>query len=567
MPFSIEASSLKIVFILTIGFSLAGIFGYLAQRIKLSPIPGYLLAGYIIGPYSPGFVADLRLAEQLAEMGVILMLFGVGLHFKWEDLLDVKNIAVPGAILQTAVSAILGTVITYSIGWHLQAGIIIGLAIGVASTVVLVRMLTENNLLNTIQGHIAVGWLIVEDILTVAVLIMIPALSASMVGQGPTWSLMAEMLGVALLKFSILIFLMFTFGQKIVSSILYNIARTRSQELFTVAILALILVIAAGSTLLFGTSIALGAFISGMVIGRTEVRQQAAANSLPMKDMFVVIFFLSVGMLFNPYVIISDLSLFFGVLFIVLIAKPLVAYIIVIVMRYPVKIALTVAMALAQIGEFSFILAEESMRLNILPDEGYDIIVACALISISINPLMFKTIDFLSVFFKRDSSDPINKEKEIEKNPLNVLIIGCGPIGQSIARSVEENGFYPIIVDANIDTVAHLIEKRKQAVYGDASHASILKLALVESAWLLIITVIDLDAAKMIIEEAKRLNPKIKIITRSKYLGGQEELEQLGAEVICSETEEIKAFQQAIFRVARMEILRLKKEKVITVGE
>lgn len=561
-----EIGNLKMVFILTIGFALAGIFGYISQRIKLSPILGYLLAGYLIGPYSPGYVADLRIAEQLAEMGVILMLFGVGLHFKWEDLLDVKNIAVPGAIIQTLTSAILGTIIIYAIGWHIQAGIIIGLAIGVASTVVLVRMLSENNLLNTIQGHIAVGWLIVEDILTVAVLIMIPIISASMFGEIPTIGGVAQLVGFVLLKFVVLILLMFTVGQKIVSYILFNVARTRSQELFIVAILALILVIAAGSTILFGTSIALGAFISGMVIGRTEVRQQAAANSLPMKDMFVVIFFLSVGMLFNPQAIVNDWALFFGVLFIILVAKPLAAFLIVVMMRYPVKIALTVAMALAQIGEFSFILAEESMRLNIIPDEGYDIIVACALISISINPLMFKAIDFLSLRLSQDASNPINQEKLIGKSPFNVLVIGYGPVGQNVVKTIEDNGFNSIIIDANIDTVADLIEERKQAVYGDATLSSILKLAQIDSAWLLIITVIEADVAKAIIEEAQRLNPKIKIISRVKYLQKEPEFTSLGAEVICSESEEINAFQQAILRVTRAEILK-SGNKRIPVGE
>lgn len=566
MPISMELGNLKMVFILTVGFTLAGIFGYLSQRIKLSPILGYLLAGYLIGPYSPGFVADLRIAEQLAEMGVILMLFGVGLHFKWEDLLDVKNIAVPGAIIQTLTSAILGTAIIYAIGWHLQAGIIIGLAIGVASTVVLVRMLSENNLLNTIQGHIAIGWLIVEDILTVAVLIMIPIISESMMGEIPTLGGIAQLLGFVLIKFGLLIFLMFTIGQKIVSYLLYNVARTRSQELFIVAILSLILVIAAGSTIIFGTSIALGAFISGMVIGRTEVRQQAAANSLPMKDMFVVIFFLSVGMLFNPQAIINNLPLFFGVLFIILIAKPIAAYVIVILMRYPIKIALTVAMALAQIGEFSFILAEESMRLNIIPDEGYDVIVACALISISINPLLFKAIDFLSFNLAQDENNPINKEKVIKKHPSNVLVIGYGPVGQNVVKMIEENGFNPIIIDANIDTVSDLIEDRKQAIYGDATLSSILKLAQIDFAWLLIITVIETDVAKSIIEEARRLNPKIKVITRVKYLQKEEEFTSLGAEVICSESEEINAFQQAILRATRTEILR-SGAKRIPVGE
>lgn len=386
---ALEFYKLKIVIILTIGFTAASLLGYLSQRAKLSPILGYLLAGYVIGPYFPGFVADLELSEQLAEIGVILMMFGVGMHFKWEDLDNVKYIAIPGAIGQTFVATVLGAVLVYYIGWPLEAGIILGAAIGVASTVVLVRVLSDYHLLNTPQGHIAIGWLVVEDILTVFVLILLPALTVS-----DSFSIQHVLLSLAgtIIKFILLVAMMFTLGRKFVSFIFSKVIQTHSQELFTLTVLALIFLIATGSALLFGTSIALGAFIAGMLIGQTDVRHQASANALPLKDMFAVIFFLSIGMLFNPEVIWNAFPLFIGILSIVLLIKPLTAFLIGWGFRLPFKTALTIAMALAQIGEFSFILSEEATRLQILPDEGYDIVVACALISIAINPLLFRAI-------------------------------------------------------------------------------------------------------------------------------------------------------------------------------
>jgi CPA2 family monovalent cation:H+ antiporter-2 len=384
--------NLKVVLILTIGFAFASVLGYLSFRAKLSPILGYLLAGYLIGPYSPGFVADMQISEQLAEIGVILMMFGVGLHFKWQDLMSVKNIAIPGAIGQTLVASTVGAALIYSIGWSLATGIIFGLAIGVASTVVLIRVLTDYNLLNTSEGHIAVGWLIVEDIITVFVLILIPTLTKFVKGSEFSLPVMAGSIVWALLKFIILIGLVSTVGYKFVLYVISKIMLTRSHELFTLTILALTFVIATGSSLLFGTSIALGAFIAGMMIGQTEVRHQATMNSMPLKDTFVVIFFLSVGMLFSPTAIVEHFPLFIGVLAIILIVKPLTALVIALVLNYPYRTALIVAIALAQIGEFSFILAEEAMKSHLLPDEGFDIIVACALVSISLNPLLFKLL-------------------------------------------------------------------------------------------------------------------------------------------------------------------------------
>ncbi len=388
----VEAINLKIVLILTVGFAYASLLGYLSQRLKLSPIMGYLLAGYCIGPYSPGFVADLQISEQLAEIGVILMMFGVGLHFKWEDLIHVKNIAIPGAIGQTLVAATLGALLISQIGWTWEASIIFGLAIGVASTVVMVRVLGDNHLLHTSHGHVAIGWLIVEDLITVAALLLIPILSSEAHGHSFAVKEFGSSLFWILAKFLLLLVLLFTIGWRVASFILHQVSKVGSYELFTVTVLAITFLIATGSAVLFGTSIALGSFLGGMVIGQTDMRKRVSINAISLKDVFGVIFFLSIGMLFNPDVIFQHPYLVLGVLAIILIGKPLAAFFITLALRYPYKTALTVALALAQIGEFSFILSEEATRYDILPNEGYDIIVVSSLISLALNPLLFKKL-------------------------------------------------------------------------------------------------------------------------------------------------------------------------------
>jgi monovalent cation:H+ antiporter-2, CPA2 family len=541
--------NLKIVIILTIGFALASFLGYLAQRLKLSPILGYLLAGFLIGPFSPGYVADLELAEQLAEVGVMLMMFGVGLHFKWQDLVNVKNIAIPGAIGQTLVAATAAAIIMHMLGGSWQVGVIIGLAIGVASTVVLVRVLSDQNLLHTPQGHIAVGWLIVEDILTVAVLILLPTIVALLTGVSISVPELLTSMAMVLVKFALLAAIMFTLGRKFVSYTLLKIAQTRSQELFTVTILALIFVIAAGSALLFGTSIALGAFIAGMVIGQTNVSHQASAYASPMKDAFVVIFFLSVGMLFNPMAIWEHMSLFLSILFVILVIKPVTAFLITYFMRYPIGTAITIALALAQIGEFSFILAEEAGRYHIFPDEGYDVIVACALISISVNPLLFKLYNYLkpSILGEDKTSDIQHLVQEILRKDSKALVIGFGVIGQAVVKTLDQMGISPVIIDRNVDTVAKLIEEKREAVYGDASHPKMLELAHIQSTNFLIITIPDFAATLNIIHYALEIHPDITIITRARHLEDQNLLIQQNVHLIfCDEKEAIEAFQKAI---------------------
>ena len=358
--------NLQIAILLAVGFVFASVFGYLALRLKVSPILGYLLAGYLIGPYSPGFVADLQTSEQLAEIGVILMMFGVGLDFKFQELIKVKSIAIPGAIIQTLIATALSAYVMHFFGASVITGIIIGLAIGVASTVVLVQMLAENHLTKTQEGHIAVGWLIVEDIITMLILLLLPILSASLKGeQVSTYQLLSD-IGIALVKLVVLISILGFFVQKIISFILTRVRLMRSHELFTLTILALIFIIALASTVIFGISIALGAFIVGMLIRQTAVHHKALVHSLPLKDAFIAFFFISIGMLFNPAVIVAAYPIFLSVLAIILIAKPLAAFLITLALKYPLKAAVTISAALAQIGEFSFILSEEAMRLGFL---------------------------------------------------------------------------------------------------------------------------------------------------------------------------------------------------------
>ena len=542
-----EYYNIQIVMILAVGLALATLLGYFSQKAKLSPIFGYLVAGYMIGPYSPGFVADAHIAEQLAEIGVILMMFGVGLHLKWQELVNVRNIAIPGAIIQTLLTTIAGAWLVHSYGWPLETGLVIGLAIGVASTVVMIRVLSDNNMVSTPEGHIAIGWLIVEDILTVIALLLLPALAASVQGEGVSVSHVAHAVGIAVLKCILLIATMLIAGFKIVSWIFLKVARTRSQELFTLTVLSLIFVIATGSALLFGTSIALGAFMAGLVIGQTEVRHQASANALPLKDTFAVIFFLSVGMLFNPVALISNFPLFIGIMVIILLIKPLIAYIVAVALGRSFQTALLVAFSLAQIGEFSFIVSEEALKLKLLPDDGFDIIVACALVSIALNPLIFSACRSIGKRWDKASKAKIHagidQQLSISKQ---AIIVGFGPIGQDVAKILEELGIVPVIIETNVDTINTQKNNYKNVIYGDATVKQILEAAKIDTANILIITTPEINTTLQIIELARELNDKIYIIARAIYRSDKKLLADLKVSAICDEEESRHAFIDTI---------------------
>ncbi len=548
---SIMDPNIKIVLILTFGFALASLLGYLAQRLKLPSLLGFLLAGYIIGPHFPGYVADLKVAEQLAEIGVVLMLFSVGLHFKLENLFKVKKIAIPGAIIQTAVATLITVLLVLPMGWSLQSGIILGLAIGVASTFVLARVLSDNNLLDTRQGHIAIGWLIVEDVFTVVVLALLPLMVAYNEVDRHSYLAVLQSVSLILAKVTILCFFMFTWGSRAVKYILTKIAQSRSPELFTLTVLALVFLVATGSAVVFGTSLALGAFISGMMIGKTNVKHQAAANAISLKETFTVIFFLAVGMLLNPLAIKENFTLFLGVTGIILVAKPLAAFSLVLAFRFPVKVALTVSVALAQIGEFSFILAEQANRLKLLPDVGYDIVVACAFLSICINPLLFRSLESLEhLVHKVPFLNRIRKNKkqgELKESLVmnqKAIIIGYGPIGQEVTRLLKELSYFPTVIEHNIDTVSH--HKDVQIIYGDASFQDLLKEADAEHSYLLVITTLEIESIQQIIASARQMNPKIKILVRIRRIADISLMEKIKAHYVCSEQESSKAFVEKI---------------------
>jgi monovalent cation:H+ antiporter-2, CPA2 family len=530
---------------LTLGLTFALILGYVTHRIGLSPILGYLLAGVVIGPYTPGPVADKDVANQFAEIGVILLMFGVGLHFSLKDLLAVKGIAIPGAVGQSLVATGLGATVAASLGWGIGSGVVLGIAISVASTVVLMRGLEEHSGLQTPESRIAVGWLIVEDIFTVLVLVLLPVLVSSFkAGAGGTQGVLLS-IGGATLKLVLLAVVVLYAGGKIIPWILTRVARTRSRELFTLTVLAVALAIATGSSHFFGASMALGAFLAGMVVGQSKESHQAAADALPMRDAFAVLFFVSVGMLFDPRFLLERPVLVLSIMGIILLAKPLIALVIVIVLGYSMRTALTVAVGLAQIGEFSFILADQANRLGVLPPEGSSVLIASALLSISLNPLLFRSVRPLEKWLRRRPKlwRALNALAEKRGRALNVdtidtqartreapraIVVGYGPVGQTVTRILQEFKIHPIIIDLNIDTIARLKGEGLSALYGDASKSEILKHAGVDKAKYLILTLPDLEARTPVIIEARRLNAELNIIVRAHYLTEKKVLGELG---------------------------------------
>lgn len=541
---------------LSVGLAAALVLGLITERLKLSPIVGYLLAGILVGPNTPGFVANPEMAVQLAEIGVVLLMFGVGLHFNLRDLWAVRRIALPGAVGQILVATLLGTIAAYLLGKSVGEGVLIGIAISVASTVVLIRVLMDNDVLHTTQGHIAVGWLIVEDIFTVLVLVALPAIAGLVVdggGEGPN---IVASLGMAALKISVLAVIVLGGGKRIVPWLLGQVARTRSRELFTLSILALALAIATSSAVFFGVSMALGAFLAGMVVGQTEVSHQAAADALPMRDAFAVLFFVSVGMLFDPSDILREPLFLLSILSVVLVAKPLTALAIVWALRYSFRSAITVAIALAQIGEFSFLLADEAIRHDLLSDNERSLLVACGIISITLNPLLFRAIDPMEKWLRRhpriwrllsqraerggaeinDRTQHRLLASENDKHPsLKAVIVGYGPVGQTSARILQTFGIETVVVDLNLDTVRDLTSQGRLAVYGDATRRDILEAASLGNAKYLLVTTPDVLVRTLVIITAKEMNPKVRIFVRARYLQERAWLEEVGATQICIE--------------------------------
>jgi CPA2 family monovalent cation:H+ antiporter-2 len=517
----------KLIALVSAGFVLALAFGFLAARLRLPPLLGYLLAGVAIGPFTPGFVGDAGLAAELAEIGVILLMFGVGLHFSIADLLQVRRIALPGAIVQIVVATAIGTGLALWWGWDLPAGLVFGSATSVASTVVLLRALEQRNELDTENGRIAVGWLIVEDLAMVLALVFLPALAAATRGDSVSVGQLALSMGLTTLKVGVFVALMLVGGRRIVPWILNQIVRTGSRELFTLAVLAIALGIAYGSAALFDVSFALGAFFAGVVLAETDLSHQAAENSLPLQDAFAVLFFVSVGMLFDPSVIIERPVALLGVLFVILIGKTLAAFGIVIAFGYPVRTALTISASLAQIGEFSFILVGLGVGLGLLPPEGRDLILAGALLSITFNPFVFATIDPVSRWITRHPRLAAILEWRAGRTPRlpqesastpvrnHAVLIGYGRVGSVVGHALAAQGLNFVVIDSNRRLIEQIRKEGAVALFGDATAPGMLEAAHIESARLLIIASPDGYHARRILELARLKNPGIAVVVRT----------------------------------------------------
>jgi CPA2 family monovalent cation:H+ antiporter-2 len=533
--------------ILTLAGSLAAAlaFGFATHRVGLSPIVGYLIAGLLVGPHTPGFVADRHMAEQLAEVGIILLMFGVGLQFHIEELIAVWRVAVPGALVQSIVATLLGIVIAHVFGWDWTAGLVFGIGLSVASTVVLIRVLTDNRDLHTRAGHIAVGWLVVEDLLTVLVLVMMPALFGG--GSSNAWGSLA----MAAVKVGVLTALVLVGGRRVVPWMLTRVAETRSRELFTLTVLALALGIAVVSAELFGVSMALGAFLAGLVVGRSEFSVRAASEALPMRDAFAVLFFVSVGMLLDPAFVIAQPLLIAAALAIVVIGKPVTALALVLVWGYPLGVALRIAVALAQIGEFSFIVASVGDQLGLVGPEVRNTLIAAAIVSIAVNPLLYRGVALVERRRPQRSTRPVietTEEAPGGRDPRHrAVVVGYGPVGRTVARLLRENEITPTIVDLNIDTVRELRDGGTPAIYGDAAHRDTLTSAGVPTSGALILSVAGLPTAAEIIRISRELNPDILVLARTAYIREITALKGVGAnQVFSGEGEVALAVSQAI---------------------
>jgi CPA2 family monovalent cation:H+ antiporter-2 len=509
-------------------FGLALVFGFIAVKLRLPALVGYLAAGIVIGPFTPGFIADTDLATQLAEIGVMLLMFGVGLHFSLDDLMEVKKIALPGAILQIAAATALGMGMAQFLGWGLGAGLVFGLALSVASTVVLLRALEDRGILDSMNGRIAVGWLIVEDLVMVVVLVLLPALAGPLGGKadgtsGNLWSSLAITLG----EVAVFIALMLVAGRKFFPWLLWQVARTNSRELFTLCVIAAAVGIAFGSAKLFGVSFALGAFFAGMVLRESELSHRAAHESLPLREAFSVLFFVSVGMLFNPAVVVERPLEVLAVVLIIIVGKSVAAFFLVLALRYPLGTALTVSASLAQIGEFSFILAGLGLSLGLLPEDAQSMILAGAIFSIAINPFVFKALEPLQAWLQsrselarrfQRSSDPLSELPfSVDQDKLSgqVVLVGYGRVGRRIAASLAAYGINYVVVEQNRERVQELRNSDVPAVAGNAAEPAVLIQAHIANASMLVIATPDTFHVRTMIEIARALNPSIDTVVRT----------------------------------------------------
>ncbi|QSX78522.1 YbaL family putative K(+) efflux transporter [Agrilutibacter solisilvae] len=505
----------SLIAILVAGFGLAFIFGAIAQRLRMSPLVGYLIAGVVAGPFTPGFVGDPTLAPQLAEIGVILLMFGVGLHFSLRDLLEVKAIAVPGAVIQIALATLMGWGLARMFGWTDGAGIVFGMALSVASTVVVLRSLEERRLLDTNRGRIAVGWLIVEDLVMVMVLVLLPALAGMFKGADLDGVAIGTALIKTLFKVGAFVALMLLVGRRVVPWLLERVAGTGSRELFTLCVLAIALGVAFGSAELFGVSFALGAFFAGLLLNESEFSHQAANETLPLRDAFAVLFFVSVGMLFNPSILVERPLQVLATFAIIVVGNGTIVWGLARLLGKNQNSALLLGTSLAQIGEFSFILAGLGVQLKVLPQEGLDLILAGALLSITFNPLMTRALD------RRRAAETAQVQatadalaavpQDIDRH---VLLIGYGRVGRELARVLSDH-HVPLVV---IDDEDYLIDRARadgmHAVRGNAVNEAVLREAAPERAHMALLAIPNALEAGQIITTLRRVNPTMSIVAR-----------------------------------------------------
>jgi monovalent cation:H+ antiporter-2, CPA2 family len=516
---------------IAVGLAVAFLLGFLASRLRLPPILGYLLAGIVVGPFTPGFVADMNLAPQLAELGVILLMFGVGMHFSIGDLLAVRRIAVPGAIAQILAATVLGAFVAVSWGWPLVSGIVFGLALSVASTVVLLKALEQRGQLDSVNGHIAVGWLVVEDLASVVTLIVLPVIAASMRANGdaaPPIDLpgLGQELGIVFLKIGVFFAAIHFVGVRVFPWLFAQVAHGGSRELITLFVITVALGIAYLSAVGLQVSFALGAFFAGVLINESKLTSRIAAEAVPLENAFSVLFFVSVGMLFDPAIVVERPWQLAAVVAIVVFGKSLAAFLIVLTSRYPLKTALTVSASLAQIGEFSFIVAAVGVALGLMPAEGQTLILAGALLSITLNPLFFKLIDpvgraLVSVgpiarTLARLERDVItDADSTIGEIRDHVILVGYGRVGSEIGRVLKERGMPFVVIEQNREVVEQLRSEQIPVVRGEGSVQAILDRALPAAARMLVVAVPDAFQARRMLEHARNRNPRLESVVRT----------------------------------------------------
>jgi CPA2 family monovalent cation:H+ antiporter-2 len=520
------AHSAPLISTLVFGLVLAFAFGLVAQLARLPPIIGYLLAGIAIGPFTPGFIADQGVANQLAEIGIILLMFGVGLHFSFEDLLSVRAIAIPGALAQALVAAPLGMAVGWWQGWTMGAGLVFGIALSVASTVVLLRLLQERRLLDTERGRITVGWLIVQDLGMVIVLVLLPALAGVLRGTGdaPDPTQLVDTIIITLGKVAAFIIIMLVVGRKVIPLILHYVAHTGSRELFRLAVLSIALGFAYLAAELFGVSLALGAFFGGMILSESRLSQQAATESLPLRDAFAVLFFVSVGMLFDPHIIIEAPGALFATLFIILFAKTAAAYLVVRLFGHAMPTALAISVSLAQIGEFSFILAGLGISLAVLPADARDLILAGAILSILINPLLMQLLDRLPLWraAKEDgiAVEPAPELRGREPIPVtrlhdHVVLIGHGRVGSVVSEALRDAKRPFLVIESDPDAAAELRQQDIETITGNAADPEVVRAANLASACCLLVAIPDAFEGGQTVMQARAANPNLLIIARA----------------------------------------------------